>query len=73
MENTLFHPRKPVDPLLTVDEIARQFNMAPTTIYAFANQGYLKCIKFRKSLRFRRADVDKFIEDLEKHTYGKAA
>jgi excisionase family DNA binding protein len=52
--------------LLTVEEVAKQLRLKPSTVYEAAADGRIPCVKLwkgrRKSVvRFRRHDIEKFI------------
>ena len=53
---------------LTVREVAELLGVHKFTIYRWAKTGRIPCIRFRRHLRFRVSDIEKW-ED--KHSYGK--
>lgn len=52
--------------MMTVEEVASYLKMKTVTIYKHAQQGKLPCFKVGASWRFKRATLDKWIEDQEK-------
>jgi len=66
-------PEKTLDGLdgskrLTVKEVAKLLGFNEFTIYKMARTGRIPCIRIRRHLRFRLADIERW-ED--KHSYGK--
>jgi len=54
--------------LLTPDEVAEILRVKPTRVLEAARDGRLRAVKWGKFVRFRRRDVDMFIE---RHIQGK--
>ena len=57
-----------ITPLLTASQVAELLNIKKSTVYEAALKGRLPAVslwknKRRTFLRFRRADLDKFIQD----------
>jgi excisionase family DNA binding protein len=50
-----------VDALLSVEEVARQLDVQPVTVYRWCRNGRLRCLKPGKSWRIRRTDLDAFL------------
>jgi len=48
--------------LLTVKELASHLHIKPSTLYAWAGQGRIPCLKIHGLLRFRREEIDRWIE-----------
>lgn len=48
--------------LLTVPEAAEYLGMAPNTIYVWSREGKLPSIKFSAAVRFRRADLEAWLD-----------
>lgn len=44
--------------LLTADEVAQIFRVAPATVYRWGQDGTLDEIRVASTIRFRRADVE---------------
>jgi PTS system nitrogen regulatory IIA component len=51
-----------MEPLLTVDEIAKYLRVQPSTIYQWTHQGFIPHIKIGNLVRFRISQVDKWLE-----------
>lgn len=50
--------------LMTVAELSEFLQMTPGTIYNKSLRGEIPCIHFnRRSLRFRRSDIEKWVEE----------
>jgi len=58
--------------LFTVKELADYLKMQPITIYKHAEQGKLPSFKVGASWRFKKATIDKWIEEQEKTRYNDA-
>jgi len=50
------------DEILTVLEIAKLLKVADKTVYTMAQQRQIPCFKVRGQWRFRRADIDRWIQ-----------
>ncbi len=48
--------------ILTLKEIAEYLKMSERTIYGYAQQGKLPGIKVGSAWRFRRSDIDQWLE-----------
>ena len=51
-----------IDEILTVPEVAKLLKVADKTVYTMAQQGEIPCFKVRGQWRFRRTDLDGWIE-----------
>ncbi|MBI4603072.1 MAG: helix-turn-helix domain-containing protein [Planctomycetes bacterium] len=49
--------------MLTIEELATYLKLRPQTIYKWAQQGRLPGAKFGKEWRFRRSDIERWIDD----------
>jgi excisionase family DNA binding protein len=47
---------------LTVAEVSKLLKVADKTVYTLAQKAELPCFKVREQWRFRRADIDQWIE-----------
>jgi excisionase family DNA binding protein len=56
------------DDILTLPELATYLKLAERTVYAYAQRGLLPGIKIGSSWRFRRADIDVWLEKQRKLT-----
>src|SRR3954453_9124423 len=52
--------------LLTADEVARELDLRPTTIYQWCREGRLPAIKLGKEWRIRRTALDAFLAQNER-------
>jgi excisionase family DNA binding protein len=57
-----------IEPLLTVEEVARYLNVHPDTVYRLIKEYHLPAVKIINQWRFRRQDLEKFI--CEHLTFG---
>ena len=48
--------------LLTVREVSQLLHIKPSTLYAWAAQGRLPCFKIHGLVRFRRDEIDQWLE-----------
>ncbi len=51
------------DEILTVAEVAKLLKVADKTVYTMAQQGEIPCFKVRGQWRFRRSDIDAWIQE----------
>ena len=51
------------DSILTLPEVAGLLKVAEKTVYTMAQRGQLPAFKVRGQWRFRRSDLDHWIED----------
>jgi excisionase family DNA binding protein len=49
------------EPLLKAEELARLLNVRPTTVYAWAQTGFVPHIRIGGCVRFDRVAVDKWL------------
>ena len=59
--------------LLTIKEVATRLQIKPSTLYAWAAQGRMPCFKFHGLVRFRREDLEQWIESCRTPSAVKAA
>lgn len=55
----------------TVLEAAAYLQLGPTTIYKLLKEGRIPHSRLGKSIRFRREDLDKYIEENTAKTYRR--
>jgi excisionase family DNA binding protein len=53
--------------LLTIKELATRLQINPSTLYAWAAQGRVPCLKIHGLVRFRREEIDRWIESFRTH------
>ena len=56
------------DEIMTLPDLAAYLKLAERTVYAYAQRGILPGIKVESSWRFRRADVDAWLDRQRKLT-----
>jgi excisionase family DNA binding protein len=70
ISGTLCHPfekGRPVpDEILTLPEVAQLLKVAEKTVYTMAQKGQLPAFKVRGQWRFKRVDIDRWIEQQKK-------
>ena len=54
--------------LLSVDDVARRFDVQPITVYRWCREGRLRCLKPGKSWRIQRSDLDVFLQQSNRPT-----
>ena len=59
--------------LLTIREVSQLLHIKPSTLYAWAAQGRLPCFKLHGLVRFRREDLDQWLESCRTPSAVKAA
>ncbi|HXX75320.1 MAG TPA: helix-turn-helix domain-containing protein [Nitrospiraceae bacterium] len=52
--------------LMTVNALAQHLQIKPATLYAWAAQGRIPCLKIHGLLRFRKDDIDHWLESCRK-------
>ena len=57
-------------PAMTVQEVAEYLNVDPKTVYRMVNRGELPGFKVSGTWRFRREDIDQWIDD-QKRAAGR--
>ena len=55
-----------VNQMMTVEEVASYLKMKAVTIYKHAQQGTIPAFKVGASWRFKKATIDRWIEDQER-------
>jgi len=61
------------DEILTLIEVARLLKVAEKTVYTMAQQGDLPAFKVRGQWRFKRKDLDQWIEQQKAASGGRIA
>lgn len=60
------------DEILTLPEVARLLKVAEKTVYTMAQRGEIPAFKVRGQWRFKRADIDSWIEQQKSETHKEA-
>ena len=53
---------RPEDPILTIREVAALLRVVDKTVYTMAQRGEMPAFKVRGQWRFKREDIDQWIE-----------
>jgi excisionase family DNA binding protein len=53
----------PILPLLTPAQVAKLLQIHPATVYAWAADEKLPCVRIGKAVRFRQADIKRIMGD----------
>ena len=61
------------DPILTLPEVAVLLKVAEKTVYTMAQRGQLPAFKVRGQWRFKRSDLEQWIEDQKAAVKGEAS
>lgn len=59
---------KPQDRLITLSEVAEYLQIAERTVYQWAQRGKIPSFKIGNVWRFKRDDIDQWIEDRKRDT-----
>lgn len=51
-----------MEKLIGVNELSEYLGVAKQTIYGWVHTGYVPYIKFQNAVRFKRTEIDKWIE-----------
>lgn len=62
--------KEPIDPqrLMTLPEVATYLQIAERTVYLWAQSGRLPSFKIGNVWRFKRDDIDHWIDERKRHT-----
>jgi excisionase family DNA binding protein len=60
-----------VEPLLDINAVSRLLNIKPCTLYAWAAQGRIPCLKIHGLVRFRKDEIDQWVEGFRERPKGK--
>lgn len=61
------------EPLMTADEVAEYLSVSPGTIYNRTSKGEMPFVKVGSSLRFRRSEIDRWVEEQAGRSTTEAA
>ena len=53
--------------LLTIKDLAEQLRIKPSTLYAWASQGKIPCVRIHGLIRFRSEDIDEWLSGFAQH------
>ena len=59
------------DEILTLPEVAQLLKVAENTVYTMAQKSQLPAFKVRGLGRFKRVDIDRWIEQLKANSRGE--
>lgn len=51
-----------IEPLLDINAISKLLSIKPCTLYAWAAQGRIPCLKIHGLVRFRKDEIDQWVE-----------
>jgi excisionase family DNA binding protein len=51
---------------LTIKDLAKELQVKPSTLYAWVAEGKIPCIKLHRLIRFRRDQIEEWVEGLGK-------
>ena len=57
--------------LLTIQEVSQLLHIKPATLYSWAAQGRMPCFKLHGLVRFRREDLDQWLDSCRMPSAGK--
>lgn len=60
------------DEILTLPEVARLLKVAEKTVYTMAQRSEIPAFKVRGQWRFKRVDIDSWIEQQKSETHKEA-
>lgn len=61
------------DQIMTLQEVAEYLKIAEKTLYGYAQKGVVPAIKIGTAWRFRRADIDAWLDEQKKLTEQSTA
>ncbi|HDD36536.1 MAG TPA: DNA-binding protein [Archaeoglobus veneficus] len=57
--------------IMTLEETAKYLRIGKSTLYKMAREGEVPAIKIANQWRFRKRDIDKWLEERIKGTFSK--
>ncbi len=48
--------------IMTVQQVATYLKVTTKTVYALAHNGELRCFRIGRAIRFRRAEIEQFVD-----------
>lgn len=61
------------DPIMTLPEVAEYLKLAERTVYGYAQKGIVPGIKIGSAWRFRKADIDAWLEQQRRITQSSTS
>jgi len=58
--------------VIDVDELSRRLRIPKRTIYKWAREKEIPCLKLGKHLRFIESDIDQWLKSKEVFSHGKS-
>ena len=58
-------------PIMTLEETAKYLKIGKSTLYKMAREGKIPAVKIANQWRFRKEDIDKWLEDIRKIPFSK--
>jgi len=66
----VIHPTITMNMLLNIRELSAYLAIKPSTLYAWAAQGKIPCVKIHGLLRFRRDEIEPWLEHFRQNPVG---
>ena len=60
-----------IEPLLDINAVSRLLNIKPCTLYAWAAHGRIPCLKIHGLVRFRKDEIDCWLEGFQERPQAK--
>jgi len=57
--------------IMTLEETAKYLKIGKSTLYKMAREGKIPAVKIANQWRFRKEDIDKWLEDIRKIPFSK--
>lgn len=67
MNDWIGHAHVPMNSYWDIRELSVYLHVKPSTLYAWAGQGRIPCLKIHGLLRFHREDIERWIESFRIH------
>jgi excisionase family DNA binding protein len=74
MQTQEIYPRSPGshdEPLLDIKALSQLLNIKPCTLYAWAAQGRIPCLKIHGLVRFQKDEINKWMKNFRELPKGK--
>jgi len=63
--------REGLGEIMTLEETAKYLKIGKSTLYKMAREGKIPAVKIANQWRFRKEDIDKWLEDIRKIPFSK--